>query len=780
MSTPGAVGFAPERTLLQLAAGALGFSCAMTQLVLMRELLAAFAGNEMVLGIGLGLWLLFMGAGAALGRGADRLRNPLAVLLRTQVILAVVPLIQVFAVRALRHLIFVRGAEVGLAGTVAFTAAGLLPYCLPAGFALTLLCSMLQRGGDAAGAGRVYIADGYGSVLGGALFSLVLVRFCDHLELLTAPAVLNLLVAAGLAWTGRRREPAPFHPGPWEIAIGIGIAGLAALSGWGGADTVSTALQFPGQRVLFHANSPYGRLVVTESAGQTNFIENGFVLASAPNPGAAEEAAHYAMAQRPEARRVLLISGSIAGVAQELLNYPAAAVDCVELDPLVIETGRRFLPDHYADPRVYVIATDARLHLRQTTSRYDVVILALPDPGTAQLNRFFTAEFFRETRRVLVADGVLSFALGRYENYVSPELARLLASAQRALSESFTNTLVLPGGRVFFLASNGPLSADIAARIEERGIGTKLVNRHYLEAQFAPDRLADLRRAVAQPAAVNRDFAPMLYYYHLRHWLSQFDTGFGVVPAMLLVLLGVYLARLRGATLVLFASGFAATSLEIVLLLAFQFLCGSLYYQVGVIVTVFMAGLALGAMAMNRWLERRDASASGHVQADQQVGPARPAASISRALTRPGNFERGTGAPSTVSAPRFTGRRGLAALALAIAGYAVLLAVGLPLLARLGGAATSLVAVQVAVGLLTFILALLVGLQFPLANRLEFDGTPAAAARLYTADFVGACLGALLTSALLIPLVGVAGSCWLTAALNLAAGVVAPLRKAVT
>jgi hypothetical protein len=40
--------------------------------------------------------------------------------------------------------------------------------------------------------------------------------------------------------------------------------------------------------------------------------------------------------------------------------------------------------------------------------------------------------------------------------------------------------LVIPGSRVFFLASDGPLYADIASRIEQRHIKTKLVNRHYL------------------------------------------------------------------------------------------------------------------------------------------------------------------------------------------------------------------------------------------------------------------------------------------------------------
>ncbi len=118
-------------------------------------------------------------------------------------------------------------------------------------------------------------------------------------------------------------------------------------------------------------------------------------------------------------------------------------------------------------------------------------------------------------------------------------------------------------------------------------------------------------------------------------------------------------------------------------------------------------------------------------------------------------------------------------LSVLITTYAVLLPLFLPLLSRAGGAAGSLFAIRTAIALLTLILAMLVGMQFPLANRLEFNGTIAAASRLYTADFIGACLGALLASTLLIPLIGVAGVCLLTAVLNLLAGAGIQFRKAV-
>ena len=850
------------RRSVLLAVSALGVSSVMTQLALMRELLCAFAGNEMVLGIALGLWLLLTGLGTSLGRTADKLRNPLAVLFTTQIFIAVIPLAQVFAVRALRNVVFARGAEVGVTGTVVSAAVLLLPFCLVAGYTLTLACSILARianagafgvppvsgmeqgkpdaeleikgrrdacatltGNAASAAGRVYVADSLGSVAGGALFSFVFVRFLDHIALLAVPALLNLAAAAWLGRAGsqhfppdpmailERRPPVRRvsentqdlpcrRPALREIFILTLVAGIFAFVWLVNADALSTSLQFPGQNVLFRANSPYGRLVVTESEGETNFIENGIAVVSTPNVEQVEEATHYAMAQRPDARRVLLVSGGVAGVAKEILKYRVAGVDCVELDPLVIETGRRFLPDHFADPRIHVIATDARQFVRQAgaaltrwgettgepllkrnltdpngsrvrsphrleadetsfTNHYDVVILALPDPSTAQLNRFFTVEFFSGVKRVMADGGVLSFALGRYENYVSPELAQLLASAHRSLQQSFANILALPGGRVFFLASDGPLHGDIAARVEAQGVPTKLVNRHYLDAMLTADRMADIQRAVSQPAALNRDFSPMLYFYHLRHWMSQFTLSFGALQAVLLLLLLVYLIRLRGPALVLFASGFAGSALEVVLLLAFQVLCGSVYHQVGVIVTVFMAGLAVGAMMANR----EAFVFSGGVNLDVR----------SSAFRRSGAIK-----PPEGGTPNQSQAQCLGYLAFAIAGYAILLPLLLPLLNRMGGTAASLMAIKAIFTSLTLILAVLVGAQFPLANQLQFDGTATGVSRLYTADFVGASLGALLASTLLIPLVGVTGVCLLTAVLNALAGGVLFWRKVST
>jgi spermidine synthase len=779
-----------------IAIGALGVSAVMTQLALMREMLGAFAGNEMVLGILLGNWLLLTGLGSWLGRTSGRLRNPLGVLILALILVAILPLAQVLLLRALRNVVFLRGAMVGVTETVVSSFVLLSPYCIVSGYLLTLACSMLGqrarlsqnacdalpgvsddlRGGksvrrdavvpdDAAGIGSVYVADCIGSVAGGVLFTFVFVRWLDHLGMLCAPALLNLGLAAVIAFRCGR-----------STLLGIAAlaaAGVAALS-WSDMDAFSTALQFPQQKIVFRASSPYGKLLVTESAGQYDFIENGVPLFSTNNCGQIEETVHYAMIQRPAARKVLLVSGGVSGTAREILKYGFAEVTYVELDPLISETGSRFLPGVLTDPRIKVVNTDGRLFIKRTRERYDVIIVDMPDPSTSQINRFHTAEFFSEVRRVLSPDGVLSFALGRYENYVSPALARMLASAHRTLQTSFRNVLLVPGGRIYFLASDDALHSDIAARIEAYRIPTRLVQRNYLDAMLTPDRMADMRRAVTQPAAVNTDFNPVMYYYHLLHWISQFKVSFGVLEAVLLVAFAIYLLRMRAVPLAIFASGFAASALEVVLLLGCQILYGSLYQQLGVIVTMFMAGLATGAWLANR-RERESPDSPAQEAPENRRERESP---DSPAQEAPENRARATGPPRSCGADarrKQAGRRpalaGLSRLAFTIAAFAVLLPLALMILGRLGDTGVALSALQWSIPLLAFMLAVLVGMEFPLAGQAASGGAATTSSRLYTADFVGAFLGALLASTLLIPLFGVTAVCWLAAALNVLAGI---------
>ena len=322
--------------------------------------------------------------------------------------------------------------------------------------------------------------------------------------------------------------------------------------------------------------------------------------------------------------------------------------------------------------------------------------------------------------------GVFSFSLGEYEGYLGEPMGRLLAVAHRTLKAVFAHVLIVPGGKVYFLGSDGELTANIASRMEKAGVAARTVRGSYLASILAPDRLAEIDRALAEDAPINEDFSPVLYYHHLRHWMSQFPVRFGLMEGTLLALLLLYVVRLRAASLAIFTAGFAASSLTVVLLLGFQVLCGNVYQQVGLIFTMFMVGLGVGAFAAARM------------------------------------------------APPFTRRR-LAWLQAMLAACAACLPATFIGLGRLGGTAAP-AAAQIVVPLLALPIAALVGMSFPLAAHLDFRGAAVTAARLYTADYVGAALGALLASTWLIPLIGVTAICWLIAGMSLCSAAVLAVR----
>jgi spermidine synthase len=356
-----------------------------------------------------------------------------------------------------------------------------------------------------------------------------------------------------------------------------------------------------------------------------------------------------------------------------------------------------------SEGRLHFIESDARSFIRQTGQHYDVLIVDLPDPSTAQLNRYYTREFFAEAKQRLNPGGVLSLSIGTYANYVSAELGRLFGITRSTLQSSFSNVVFIPTERVTVLGSDGPLHLDIAARLRARGIRTEWVTEPMLAATLSPDRLRDIAGAARAPAPVNSDFSPSLQAATLKHWLGRFDVapvgwllGFAATAFGVVVLLG-------RIPLVVSIVGFAAAGLEVLLLLGLQITRGAVYSAAALVVTAYLLGSALGATQANRY------------------EPAAPTRAMAAALVALGAFA--FGCP--------------------------------PALAWLGEQPAQGLVARAAFPTAAALLGALAGGVFPWAARADFRGVAPTAARLLAADLVGASLGALLIATLLLPRFGV-------------------------
>jgi hypothetical protein len=99
---------------------------------------------------------------------------------------------------------------------------------------------------------------------------------------------------------------------------------------------------------------------------------------------------------------------------------------------------------------------------------------------------------------------------------------------------------------------------------------------------------------------LNKDFEPASYYRQIVYWLSYFRANLWPLAVIVAVLLFIVTIRLNSVSAAIFTGGFAASSLEILLLFAFQILYGYVYQMIGVIVALFMAGLAVGSHLAKR------------------------------------------------------------------------------------------------------------------------------------------------------------------------------------
>jgi SAM-dependent methyltransferase len=111
-------------------------------------------------------------------------------------------------------------------------------------------------------------------------------------------------------------------------------------------------------------------------------------------------------------------SGSDVAIA---LSKGAKHIDAVDIDPRIVQIGQERNPDHaYQDPRVTVHINDGRAFLETTSTKYDLILFALPDSlalvnGASQIRLesfLFTEEAVQSAKDHLNPDG--AFAMYNY------------------------------------------------------------------------------------------------------------------------------------------------------------------------------------------------------------------------------------------------------------------------------------------------------------------------------------------------------------------------------
>ena len=662
---------------------ATGISSVVTQLYTIREFLAQFQGNEFIIALILFCWLALGGAGTLLARLITRRfwRATAVRLCWLTLCLCALSVMQILAIRLLRDAFFIHGASVGFYPILAYTFFTLFPYTVLLGFVLPFSLFVLRSEDEKYSGARIYMMDNLGDVAGGALFCFALVHLVTPLQAMCI-AHLPLIAVVCMLFPpdSRRRIP---------VFLGAGSAVALLLLGM----LLESASMAPSEgKLVLYRESRYGRIEVRQDREQFTLFEDGVPVFSSQNLTMAEEAIHYPLAQLSGTGHVLLISAE-GGVLEEVAKHHPKSVDYVEMDPEIASVQFRF-GLLKSIPGLTVIHQDARAYLTKTKKIYDAIIVNLPEPSTFQVNRFFTDRFFKLARQRLAAAGVLGFSMQGFDNYLAEPQRQKLSSVYNTAADYFDHIVLLPGQKIFFVCRNIPVDTDVPGLLDKKGVSTKYIKGFYY-GNLTDERIERLNSLMDPAAPKNRDDSPRLMRLMFDQWFAKFSSS----PAAFFIVLGVlclvYLSRITMEEFVLFSTGCTTMGSELLIIFAFQIFFGYIYQQIGLIVTVFLAGLLPGAWIGNRFRH--------HARAILATTDGVLIVLLSVMILA---FKYGEGLPS--------------------AGFLVF----------------------------GFAVSLACGCQFPAALHLRGGDNPAAV-RSFSADLIGAAFGTLATSVVLIPYFGI-------------------------
>jgi len=140
----------------------------------------------------------------------------------------------------------------------------------------------------------------------------------------------------------------------------------------------------------------------------------------------------------PHPAQVLVVGAGTGNDVAAALRQGAEHVDAVEIDPSILDLGRRYHPEHpYDSPRVTVYNDDARAFFKKNDKTYDLIVFGFLDSHTLlssfsslRLDNFvYTRESFQEAGRMLRPGGTMVLTFGTGRSFVNQRIYATLADA---------------------------------------------------------------------------------------------------------------------------------------------------------------------------------------------------------------------------------------------------------------------------------------------------------------------------------------------------------------
>lgn len=627
-----------ERTRLLLAAAATGAAGLVAQTLLLREDLVLYGGNEIALGAFFGLWLLAIALGAvAAQRLRDRIERWTPALLLA---LGLLPFAALLLARAARGLSGVPAWEPFPLGSLfAWTVPVAFPVSLATGALLPALAAPAHRNRTSVTA--LYAAESGGAVAGGLAITGLLAMRVDA----TTIAVALFVVCAGaaaLVAAGRARG--------W-LWLGATAAAAATLAGPGLGRRLHAselAIVLPHARLDEAADTPAASYLVGHLGSLHVVLEDGRVLAAFPEPQRSARQAGLLAALTGGPRRLLVIGDAGFDLLDGVANlHGIRRIVWLVPDPGFASLARTIAPARTADARLRIVSGDLERSRGKLAALgpFDAAWLLSGTPARTGQDRLLTTTAFRTLASLLAPDGRVAVPVSSAENKLGPTLRLAVGTVVAGVKSAFPAVRLVPGadGMVLGAARRSLLPLDppsLARALQRLDPGAGRLTAASFTTLVDPGRVKKADALVAslladrrvRPSTIDHPFAAFFNLLvraadespDLASALDALNRSSALVwiplgVLFVLLLAGVAITRRpadtdrSAATFALAAAGACGMALDLVLLHVYASRFGTLYLDLGLLVSAYMGGLAAGAAVARRARVGRSPTGSGIV-----------------------------------------------------------------------------------------------------------------------------------------------------------------------
>jgi len=581
----------------------LGFYSIGGQVLLLRELVSSLNGDELFIGTALFGWLVSVAAGAYLG-GTTRLGVRSTALFIAGVF--VLPIVIVVARLSPLTVSNVVGEIIPFSTAALISIVMMLPPGIVSGW---LFASITREGrAPAASIVQVYLFEGIGAFVGGVLITILAGGIVSTLEM---AVLLGAVVIVGILPAYRKRKALL----TLFAAISILAFSLVAQRTVSRFDCYIDGVKYESYRVEKSFDTHYAHQAVLWRDGSLILLTDNTVEAAYPDLLTAENLLIPPLLYKPDARKILFIGRAEFGIMQLADHLPGLSITALDprralsskIDDVILTSNGVERIDN--DPMAFFTR-------RQATDKYDIIIMNTGGLDSYKNSRLLTKRFLTMIKSSLTPGGLV-YLPTRYDTdrYITAEQRALLSIIYNVLRESFNHVALWPGSMTLLFASDAPVLDipydSIINRLTNLEYAPQFISENYLYDRLDEFRMERLREAVSYSDQVNSLDRPLIPYYQViyraktttfdRHVVSfilsrpAWTVGIPLLIFLFFVLAGVGKQKKKRYGLFLYlTAGLVSLALELISFYVYQSSAGSLYAEMAALIGAFMLGLAFG------------------------------------------------------------------------------------------------------------------------------------------------------------------------------------------